>query len=88
MTQYLNYTFNDRLIAKEKSPGPIYDTMGFTYTVTPFDVEGMKRELELMFTKTEIELLYHTMLALVDTDGDEIKSITICTKAGLGKLYV
>lgn len=77
----------DRLKAKDKSPGHIFDTTGFTYTVTPFDVEGMKRELELMLTEAGGELLYHAMLASVETDGDTIESITVCTKAGLGKLH-
>lgn len=77
----------DRLKAKEQSPGHLFDTTGFTYTVTPFDVEGMKRELELMLTEAGGELLYHAMLASVETEADQIKSITVCTKAGLGKLY-
>ncbi len=76
----------DRLQAKGKSPGHLFDTTGFTYTVTPFDVEGMKRELELMFTEAGGELLYHAMLADVETAGGEIQSITVCTKAGLFKL--
>ncbi|MDP4609888.1 MAG: FAD-dependent oxidoreductase, partial [Opitutales bacterium] len=32
----------DRLVEKKQSPGHVFDTTGFTYTVTPFDVEGMK----------------------------------------------
>ena len=38
----------DRLVAKGKSPGHIADTTGYTYTVTPFDAEAMKHELEIM----------------------------------------
>lgn len=76
----------DRLEKKGQSPGHIYDTTGFTYTVTPFDVEGMKMELELMLTEAGGELLYHAMLASVETDGNIITSITICTKAGLSQL--
>ncbi|MDF7797939.1 FAD-dependent oxidoreductase [Pontiellaceae bacterium B1224] len=76
----------DRLEKKGRSPGHIYDTTGFTYTVTPFDVEGMKMELELMLTEAGGELLYHAMLASVQTDGNKISAITICTKAGLSQL--
>ncbi|VGO15337.1 hypothetical protein PDESU_03920 [Pontiella desulfatans] len=77
----------DRLKAKDKSPGHLFDTTGFTYTVTPFDVEGMKMELELMLTEAGGELLYHAMLASVEAEAGRIKSITVCTKAGLGKLH-
>ncbi|MDF7797944.1 FAD-dependent oxidoreductase [Pontiellaceae bacterium B1224] len=76
----------DRLEGKGQSPGHIFDTTGFTYTVTPFDVEGMKRELELMLTEAGGEPLYHAMLASVESDAGKIKSITVCTKAGLMKL--
>ena len=38
----------DRLVAKGKSPGHIFDTTGYTYSVTPFDAEAMKFELEKM----------------------------------------
>ncbi|MDF7808792.1 FAD-dependent oxidoreductase [Pontiellaceae bacterium B12219] len=76
----------DRMQEKGQSPGHIFDTTGFTYTVTPFDVEGMKRELEMMLTEAGGELLYHAMLAFVETDGDQVTSITVCTKSGLMKL--
>lgn len=73
----------DRLAEKGQSPGHVFDTTGFTYTVTPFDVEGMKRELEIMLTEAGGEMLYHAMLASLQTDGDKIESITLCTKSGL-----
>jgi hypothetical protein len=73
----------DRLTAKGRSPGHLFDTTGFTYTVTPFDLEGMKRELELMLTEAGGEVLYHAMLAGTKTASGRIKSITVCTKAGL-----
>lgn len=76
----------DRLVEKKRSPGHIFDTTGFTYTVTPFDVEGMKRELELMLTEAGGEVLYHAMLASVETGEGKVRSITVCTKAGLSPL--
>ncbi len=75
-----------RLKAKGKSTGHIYDTTRYTYTVTPFDVEAMKLELDLMFEEAGIAVLFHTMLATVDVSGDRIESITVCNKAGLTKL--
>lgn len=76
----------DRLKAKGKSTGHQFDTTGFTYTVTPFDVEGMKRELEDMVTETGGEILYHTMLAGVEVKDGRIDSVTVCNKAGLSRL--
>ncbi|NLA99280.1 MAG: FAD-dependent oxidoreductase, partial [Spirochaetales bacterium] len=35
-----------RLVQKGLSVGHIIDSTGYTYTVTPFDSEGMNRELE------------------------------------------
>jgi len=76
----------DRLVKKKKSPGHLFDTTGYTYTVTPFDVEGMKSELEAMLLESGCEMLYHTMLAKVATNGNEITSVTVCNKAGLSQL--
>ena len=76
----------ERLVAKGKSPGHVFDTTGFTYTVTPFDLEGMKRELESMLVESDGEILFHAMLASVEVEDDQIQSITICTKAGLSQL--
>jgi len=82
----------ERLKARGKSPGHIEDTTGYTYTVTPFDAEAMKHELEKMFTESGGVLLYHTMLAGVDVENGMIRSIKVCNKAGLtdicGKVFV
>lgn len=75
-----------RLVEKGKSPGHIFDTTGFTYTVTPFDLEAMKIELEDMVMEEGGEILYHTMLAEAAVTNHEIKNITICNKAGLTKI--
>jgi hypothetical protein len=77
----------DRLVKKDKSPGHVFDTIGYTYTVTPFDAEWMKHELELMLLECGGEVLYHTMLADVEVVNKSIKSITVCNKSGLTKLY-
>jgi hypothetical protein len=76
----------ERLVKKGKSPGHIFDTTGYTYSVTPFDAEALKHELELMFIESGGQLLYHTMLAEVQTEEHSIKSITVCNKNGLTKL--
>jgi len=76
----------DRLVEKKKSPGHVLDTIGYTYTVTPFDAEGMKHELELMLLESGADILYHTMLSDVSVSDGRIESITITNKSGLSKL--
>jgi hypothetical protein len=76
----------DRLKAKGKSTGHIYDTTKYTYTVTPFDAEAMKRELDLMCTEAGVDVVFHTMLAAVKTSQKTIEHITVCNKAGLTDL--
>jgi len=77
----------DRLVKKGKSPGHIVDILEYTATVTPFDAEALKHELECMLLEQGGNLLYHSMLAEAEVSEGNIKSITICNKAGLSKLY-
>ncbi|MHC1787493.1 MAG: FAD-dependent oxidoreductase [Christensenellales bacterium] len=59
-----------RLKSKGLSTGHIPDSTGYTYSVTPFDLEGMKRELELMVLGSGAELLYHcSAVDVVKKDG-------------------
>lgn len=76
----------DRMKARGKSPGHIEDTTGYTYTVTPFDAEGMKYELDLMFTEAGGQLLYHTMLAEASVEEGKLRSIKVVNKAGLSEI--
>lgn len=76
----------DRLVKKGKSPGHIFDTTGYTYSVTPFDAEAMKHELEITLLEAGGKILYHTMLAAVTTQDDKIISITVCNKDGLSEI--
>ena len=50
----------DRLVERGFSPGHTVDSTGYTYTVTPFSSEGMKRILEEMMTEAGVSVLYHT----------------------------
>ncbi|NWL88658.1 FAD-dependent oxidoreductase [Paenibacillus sp. 79R4] len=77
----------ERLKQLGKSPGHIFDTVGFTYSVTPFDAEAMKHELELMVTEAGGEILYHTMLAGVYTEAGRITGIQVCNKSGLSDIH-
>ncbi|MGL1891191.1 MAG: FAD-dependent oxidoreductase [Spirochaetaceae bacterium] len=82
----------NRLQSKGFSPGHISDSTGYTYSVTPFDPEGMKLELELMFLEAGGTLLYHTMLADVSVKENKIENLRVCNKSGLSsysaKVYI
>lgn len=76
----------ERLQAKGKSVGHILDSTNYTYSVTPFDSEAMKYELETMLLESHGQILYHAMLADVEVRDKVIKSITVCHKKGLEKI--
>ena len=82
----------ERLKKRGKSCGHIYDTTGTTYTVTPFNSDAFKNELDEMLFEAGGKVLYHTMLASVNKDGNKIKSLTVCTPNGLmevsAKVYI
>lgn len=73
----------DRLMEKGASPGHIPDSITYCSTVTPFDSEYLKIELESLFTEAGGTLLYHTHLADVETRDGVIHSLVVCNKAGL-----
>ncbi|MDO3408444.1 FAD-dependent oxidoreductase [Saccharibacillus sp. CPCC 101409] len=76
----------ERLKRIGKSPGHIFDTVGYTYSVTPFDAEAMKVELESMVLENGGRILYHTVLAESHTTNGRIESVTVCNKSGLTEL--
>ncbi|WZL81205.1 FAD-dependent oxidoreductase [Vallitaleaceae bacterium 9-2] len=82
----------ERLQNKGMSPGHIADSTGFTYTVTPFDNEGLKVEEEQMVMESGADLLFHTSLADVKVDNNRIKEVILCNKNGLesyrAKVYI
>ena len=59
-----------RLTAKGLSPGHLLDTTGYTWTVTPFDAEGLKAELELMLLESGASVLYHSWVTAVYSKCD------------------
>ena len=76
----------DRLQKKGKSPGHLFDTTCYTYTVTPFDAEAMKRELETMLLESGGRILYHSFVCGVEREEDKITSVTVCGKDGIKKI--
>lgn len=64
-----------RLKKKGLSVGHIPDSTGYTYSVTPFDAEGMKRELELMVQEAGADLVYHASAINVQQSDGLLKSV-------------
>lgn len=77
----------ERLIERNASPGHILDSTGYCSTVTPFDSEALKIELETMLVEANVTILYHTMLADVEVADARIQSIIVCNKAGLTRYH-
>lgn len=75
-----------RLQAIGKSPGHIPDATNYTYSVTPFDAEAMKYELDLMLQESGGNVLYHTMLAGAKVEQRRIHSLILCNKSGLSEM--
>jgi hypothetical protein len=73
----------ERLKRRGASLGHIPDTTTYCSTVTPFESEELKSELETMLSEAGADLLYHTLLADVIREEDEIRQIIVCNKAGL-----
>lgn len=76
----------ERLKSKGLSPGHIFDTTAYTYTVTPFDSEGMKAELEEMCEEAGVTLLYHTCVTGVDKQEGKIAAVSVYHKNGGGTI--
>ncbi len=73
----------DRLQARGASPGHIPDAITYCNTITPFDAEALKGELDAMLLESGGRPLFHTQLATVHRVGNEIAGITVCTESGL-----
>ncbi len=72
-----------RLVKKGASPGHIPDTTTYCHTVTPFDSEALKIELETMLLEAGGDLLFHTHFAGVEKRDDKIHLVKICNKDGI-----
>jgi NAD(P)H-hydrate repair Nnr-like enzyme with NAD(P)H-hydrate dehydratase domain len=62
----------ERLKAKGGSVGHIVDTIGYTSTLTPFDAEAMKLELDLMCEEAGVTILFHSRVIAAKVAGDRI----------------
>lgn len=71
-----------RLKELELSPGHMEDYVGYCYTITPFDAEGMKYVLETMAQEAGVTLLYHTVFTGCTVTDGKIDSVCLYAKQG------
>lgn len=72
----------DRLKAIDGSPGHLRDTVGFTYSVTPYHSEKYKMVALDMLEEAGAEVLVHSFVDKVEVEGNKISSINLSTKSG------
>jgi hypothetical protein len=84
--------FIRRMIKEGFSPGHIEDFAGYTYSITPFDAEGMKLVLENMVLEANAEILYHTVYTGCEVQNGEIGKVKLFSKNGFfdasAKVYI
>lgn len=73
----------ERLKTKGGSPGHVEDVITYCSTITPFDSELLKIELENMVTEAGGTILYHTSLVDIIMNDGKISSIIAFNKNGL-----
>jgi len=82
----------DRLIGLGASPGHLRDTIGFTYSLTPFDPEVYKVVAHEMLKEAGVHLLLHTWADDVVTRCGRIEQVLLHNKSGSmalrAKMYV
>ncbi|HEX8552482.1 MAG TPA: FAD-dependent oxidoreductase [Abditibacteriaceae bacterium] len=70
----------DRLVACGGSPGHLRDSIGFVYSLTPFDPDLTKIEMQKMLLESGAEVLLHTFITGVERVNDEVRSISVVMK--------
>lgn len=72
----------DELIRRNMCRGHVRDTMGETWTVTPYDNEGLKLVLAEMAEKEGVALLFHTFVFGCEVEGRRISALKAANKDG------
>jgi len=72
-----------RLMARGASPGHVPDSVTYCSTVTPFDSEVLKEELEVMVNEWGGTILFHTQFAGVEVRDGRVEAVVLCHKGGL-----
>ncbi|WP_424767587.1 FAD-dependent oxidoreductase [Paenibacillus sp. sgz302251] len=72
----------DNLMKQNASPGHLRDTIGFVYSVTPYEQEAYKVLAFDMLQESGVELLLHAIVTGVETDAGRISGIVLHSKSG------
>ena len=75
------------LVKRGGSPGHIEDTTTYVSTVTPFDSELLKVELETMLTAAGVDILFHTIILGAKVADRRIQSVSIASKSGVSEVH-
>ncbi|CAM3904735.1 FAD-dependent oxidoreductase [Cohnella lubricantis] len=82
----------ERLQERGGSPGHLRDTIGFTYSLTPYHSEIYKVVAQEMLQESGAEVLLHTSAIEVKAERGAIQSVTLYNKSGIhhveGKFYI
>ena len=76
----------ERMKERGFSVGHIFDTTGYTYSVTPFSAEGMKLVLEEMLAEAGVDVLYHSVVCGAALSGKNISAVEVFGKNGRRKI--
>ncbi len=76
----------DRLMARGASPGHLRDTVGFTYSLTPYHPEVFKVLAAEMLEEAGVDLLLHTSVINVHAEDSRIERVTLYSKSGITEL--
>lgn len=71
-----------RMIKEGFSPGHMEDFAGYTYSVTPFDAEGLKLVLEKMVLEAGVRPLYHTVYTGCEVKDGAVSKVKLYSKNG------
>ena len=76
----------DRLQEKGGSPGHLRDTIGFTYSLTPYHPEIYKVVAYEMLQESGAEILLHSSAIDVKVENEKIQSVVVYNKSGIQQL--
>ncbi len=76
----------DRLQAVGGAIGHLRDSIGFTYSLTPFDPELTKQVMLRMLVESGAQLLLHTLIVDVEVEQNRLRAIRVANKNGLSRI--
>ena len=70
------------LMARHASPGHLRDTIGFVWSVTPYDQDAYKLLADDLLAQAGVEVRYHTLVTGVEMDEQRVAGIVVASKEG------